>query len=393
MNIFGPHRFLFVCLLGFTFFTAVLFAQHQRELESIRSEIRKYEKDLKQKEFAEERALDLIHKLDREVGITRQKLRRLNREISRKEQQIRSYEQQIKDLQNDIVKLRDLIKDRLVYYFKYGKSRRIELLMKTRSFSQLKVWMHYQKVIAKNDKRNLESLRYKKTQLEKTLELVKIEVKEKQQKITERSSERENLQQSLHKRERYLVRLQDSKEIIAQKLEQVREAERQISRMITRAEEERILEEARASGQRQISGSYKSGDSIEKYRGKMIWPAKGNVIGHFGKHRHPRFKTITENLGIEIQTLQGAPILAVAEGYVKTITYQRGRGNIVILSHADGYYSVYANLGEIYVNVNDEVDMAQEIGTVGQSVLYNEPVLHFQLWKNTNNLDPEDWMQ
>lgn len=393
MFLFYLHRFIFILWIVLLFLSPLLQAQSGRQLESIRSEIRKYEKEMQQKQLAEDRTLDFIHKLDRAIVITRQKLQSLNREIRRKEQKIREYQARINDLERDIESLQALIQKRLVYYYKHGRSRRIELLLKTRSFSQLQVWMHYQKLIAQNDRRNLESLQQKKAQLQKTLELLKLEIKEKEQKVSERLSERSNLSSSIQKRRKHLNQLQDSKTLVAQKLEEVREAEDRILHMIKEAEEERMLQSAKVSGQRSVSSPEAHGESMEKLRGKMIWPVTGKIISHYGRHRHPRFSTVTENLGIEIKTRLGVPILAVAAGYVKTITYQRGRGTIIILSHANGYYSVYTNLAEIYVNVNDRVSRAQEIGTVGQSVLYNEPVFHFQIWKNTKNLDPEVWLE
>jgi len=116
------------------------------------------------------------------------------------------------------------------------------------------------------------------------------------------------------------------------------------------------------------------------------------VISHFGRQKHPSLNTITENLGIEIKAKLGAPVKVVDDGQVQTITWQRGRGNIVIISHDDGYYTVYTHLAEIEVNLQQEVKQGQVIGTVGDSGSINGPMLHFQIWKNTSNLNPEDWL-
>ena len=102
--------------------------------------------------------------------------------------------------------------------------------------------------------------------------------------------------------------------------------------------------------------------------------------------------TITENLGIEIKAPLGSPVVAVDDGQVQTITWQRGRGNIIIISHDNGYYTVYTHLAEINVELSQYVQRNQIIGTVGDSGSLEGPILNFQIWKNTKNLNPEDWI-
>ena len=128
-------------------------------------------------------------------------------------------------------------------------------------------------------------------------------------------------------------------------------------------------------------------------QGQMQWPAKGTISARFGKQKHPQLKTITENLGIEIKARRGDPVIAVADGTVQSITWQRGRGNIIILNHGNGYYTVYTNLQDILVDMNEPVRGNQRIGTVGESGSLHGPVLNFQIWKNTKNLNPEDWLK
>ena len=100
---------------------------------------------------------------------------------------------------------------------------------------------------------------------------------------------------------------------------------------------------------------------------------------------------LTENLGIEIMAQRGSPVTAVARGVVQTITWQRGRGNIVIISHDRGFYTVYTHLSEIHVELSEPVQSGQVIGTVGNSgtpssVSSNtvEVHLHLELWVGEN---------
>ena len=159
-------------------------------------------------------------------------------------------------------------------------------------------------------------------------------------------------------------------------------------------------EKERTQKQRQISHKKTQVIQVEPHRdytfsslrGRLPWPTQGQIISHFGKQRHPTLKTITENLGIEIRAPLGTPVQTVDAGQVQTITWQRGRGNIIIVSHDDGYYTVYTHLADIRVDLLDTIEAGEIIGTVGDSGSLNGPVLHFQIWKNTENLNPEDWL-
>jgi len=99
-----------------------------------------------------------------------------------------------------------------------------------------------------------------------------------------------------------------------------------------------------------------------------------------------------ENIGIEIEAPEGSPVQVVASGKITKITWQRGRGNIVIVSHYGGYYTVYTHLEEILVDLLEDVEPGQVIGSVGESGSLKGPVLHFEVWKGTTKLNPENWL-
>ena len=136
----------------------------------------------------------------------------------------------------------------------------------------------------------------------------------------------------------------------------------------------------------------KPGTLFSELRGGMIWPTEGRIVTRFGKVKHPELKTITENIGIEIEAPEGSPVQVVASGKITKITWQRGRGNIVIVSHYGGYYTVYTHLEEILVDLLEDVEPGQVIGSVGESGSLKGPVLHFEVWKGTTKLNPENWL-
>ena len=69
-------------------------------------------------------------------------------------------------------------------------------------------------------------------------------------------------------------------------------------------------------------------------------------------------------------------------------------GAIVVLNHGDGYYTLYGHLSEIAVAQGQEVEAGQIVGRVGDSgTSLKGTVLHFEIRKGAQALNPEDWLK
>lgn len=353
-------------------------------LQEIRQDIEKYKKELQSKEKKESTELDMLAALDHEVDITSGMVRSLNKEIRRYARQISAREKDIQVTEKQLARVREKFAHRLTSFYKYGRVHDLELLLDSKSLAQTRVWLTYAKSVADNDRRTYKSILKKKQSLEANRDLLQLEIAEKQKAIQLKSKEEKRLKKSRRERHNYLQQLRKDKEFLKQKLAERERAAQQISRLIVEAESQRANRERAPVGIDDVDFS--------TLKGHMMWPAKGKIIMHFGKQRHPQLKTITENLGIEIKAPYGSAVQAVDDGEVWTITWQRGRGNIIIISHDNGYYTVYTHLAEIRVELHEYVSRGQVIGTVGDTGSLNGAVLHFQIWKNTTNLNPEEWL-
>ncbi len=367
--------------------------KQREELRRLRDQISRYEQEIMNKKAKEANTLDLISSLDREIDVAHSYIGGLRTDIRGRERLIFTREKEIAQITAEQEKLSELIKKRMVNYYKHGKRQSFDLLLSSKSFNQVKVWLRFQKMITENDIRTYQTFIDNKKRILQGQQALQAEIYEKEQNLTEHQKEANRLKTSRQKREQILNTIRTDTQLLDKQLQELKQSQDHIKNLITRSEQERITRNVRSP--KPDSGSetvIPPGARFADLKGKMPWPAQGSIISHFGRQRHPVLKTITDNLGIEIKAPMGSPVIAVNAGQIQAITWQRGLGNIVILSHDDGYYTVYTHLAEINVAPMQNVQRGEVIGTVGDTGSMNGPALHFQIWKNTRNLNPEEWI-
>jgi len=128
-------------------------------------------------------------------------------------------------------------------------------------------------------------------------------------------------------------------------------------------------------------------------RGQLPWPTEGRVVAGFGRQVHPRFGTETFRRGVDIEAEEGAPIRAVHAGTVLYRGWLKGYGNLVILDHGAGYYTLYAHASELLVEEGDRVKGGQAIGRVGETGSLEGPRLYFEVRYQGRPEDPEQWLR
>ena len=115
------------------------------------------------------------------------------------------------------------------------------------------------------------------------------------------------------------------------------------------------------------------------------------ISSRFTKRRfHPILKRYRAHLGIDYAARTGTPIRAAGSGKVVFAGYTRGYGNVIKVSHSDGYMTLYAHQKSFRRGIKNgvRVKQGQVIGYVGSTGLSSGPHLHFGLYKNGRAIDP-----
>lgn len=134
---------------------------------------------------------------------------------------------------------------------------------------------------------------------------------------------------------------------------------------------------------------------VEEYKLEFEAPISGDIAKDFAEENLVYSKTLDEwttHLGIDIKAEKTTVIKAAEKGTIESIKNDPRYGLTIIISHQDGYKTMYSNLlSTEFVAIGDEVEKGQGIGTVGDSSSFegaDEPHLHFEMYKDGKQVNP-----
>ena len=127
-----------------------------------------------------------------------------------------------------------------------------------------------------------------------------------------------------------------------------------------------------------------SGSAGKSDAPQFRWPARGRVISRFGGDG---------NDGINISVPEGTSVRAAEDGTVAYVGDEiKGYGKLVLVRHANGWVSAYANNGDLLVKKGDNVKRGQVLAKSGQTGNVASPQLHFELRKGKTPVDPQQYL-
>ena len=129
-------------------------------------------------------------------------------------------------------------------------------------------------------------------------------------------------------------------------------------------------------------------------------PVEGEIVREFAQDNLVYSETLEEwvtHNGIDIKADKTTVVKSAEAGVVKSIKNDPRYGLTIVIEHDDTYQTVYSNLlTSEFVVEGEKVEKGQSIGTVGNSAVFeiaDEPHLHFEILKNSIQVDPSIYIQ
>ncbi len=100
-----------------------------------------------------------------------------------------------------------------------------------------------------------------------------------------------------------------------------------------------------------------------------------------------------QHYGLDISAPKGESIVSPAPGEVVFEDWTLTGGNTLIIAHPNDFMTVYKHCERILVSVGTKVSRGEAIALVGSTgITSTGPHLHFELWQNGKNLNPENYL-
>lgn len=126
----------------------------------------------------------------------------------------------------------------------------------------------------------------------------------------------------------------------------------------------------------------------------MQWPVRGTILLDYNMEQTTYFPTLDQyrlSPAIAVQAVEGAPVMAAAEGKVFSVEEKAETGTTVTMELGSGYQAIYGQLQDLTVEEGDLVEEGEIIGYVGTPTKYYSKEgsnLYFAMKRNGKPVDP-----
>ena len=426
-------KLLLLCLVCLCVWSAsAQTTQKIKELESQRNELRQQiaesETLLRSTKKDVKSQLDNLALLNGQITDRKKYIGAIEKDVQSLNKDISALQKQLKALQKDLSEKKDRYKASVQYLYR-NKSvqEKLMFIFSAENLSQtyrrlryVREYADFQRLQAVEIERKQKQVEAKKAELETTRvakEKLLKESEDEKLKLEKQEKEKQNILNGLKRKQRGIQNEINKKRRSANKLNaQIdRLIEEEIEKARKRAEEEARKNAKKEPAKKGDKSSEKSKEttkpatkgtvdsfrmnsedrqlsgSFESNKGKLPMPITGPyvIVGRYGQYAVTKNVRL-DNKGIDIRGKEGAKAKAIFDGEVSAIFKYNGLSNVLV-RHGN-YISVYCNLSSVSVAKGNKVKTNQEIGVIHKDDSGN-PVLHFQLRKETTKLNPEAWLR
>ena len=343
-----------------------------------------------------------IQKLDQNLATIEGEIERLNGEIGEKEQSLEVTRSELQEAEDTADRQFNDMKLRIKYMYEKGETGFLDLLLASGNLADFFNRAEYVDKISIYDRAQLDvyegavkTIEERRTKLEQEkaeLEVLRQDETSKQESVKALMSEKRT------ELAKYKSRISEAESEIGdydKQLEAQEDQIRSIEAAIKKREEEerkRREEEERRRREAEAAAASSARKEAAKSLGDInfVWPcpASGRVTSPFGKRSSPTKGASTYHNGVDIGASTGTNIVAAASGEVVSAGYSGASGNMIMINHGGGVYTLYMHCSKINCSEGQSVKAGQTIGKVGSTGVSTGPHLHFGIRSGGSYLNP-----
>ncbi len=337
--------------------------------------------------------LKQVEAIQSEITNYENQINELDNKITDLNNQITEAENQINQKQEDYDSQQELLEKRLVATYEAGETSFLDVLLSSKSLTDLISNYYMISEIAEADMNLMESIENEKKEIEEA----KTTLEQSKQDLDTSKAEKESmsvqLQSAKAEKDDYVAHLSSEEQEIQEQIDEITEANKALDEEIKQkqAEIERLLAQQRPSSGGGSSGS-SSGSGSTSNGGTstgggavsssgFIYPVP-SAYSRITTYMYYSSGQYHGAVDFGSGGINGQPVYAVADGVVHTAkALNYSYGNYVIIAHYNGLYTLYAHgqAGSIRVSEGQYVSQGQQIMNVGSTGNSSGPHLHFEV--------------
>lgn len=415
----------------------MVFSAYGESLSEAKDKKAKLEQSLAQAEA-------LIDELSSSQDAAEDKITELNKQLSDISDQITTLQNQLADKNQQILVSQDAVnaaretvnaqyaemKKRIQFMYENGQTTVLEMMLTSGSLADFVNIAEYFSKVTAYDRDKLTEYENSVAELSNAEETLEKEYEELQAMKEEVEQDQEAVASMLSRKESELASISgnlDEAEQLAQSYEAEVQAQNEVLAAIQAAEAERLAQEAaevaarkeeeeKQAQQAADAGNASDGGTTENESGTentannsgsgnnssssaptgaFVWPVPASrvISSDYGYREVPIAGAGANHNGIDIAAPYGSSVLAAADGKVITSRLSTTAGNMIIIDHGGGVYSVYMHNSARLVSVGDRVTAGQTIAQVGSTGLSTGNHLHFGVSVNGVYVNPWNYLR
>ena len=415
----------------------MVFSAYGESLSEAKDKKAKLEQSLAQAEA-------LIDELSSSQDAAEDKITELNKQLSDISDQITTLQNQLADKNQQILVSQDAVnaaretvnaqyaemKKRIQFMYENGQTTVLEMMLTSGSLADFVNIAEYFSKVTAYDRDKLTEYENSVAELSNAEETLEKEYEELQAMKEELEQDQYAVASMLSRKESELASISgnlDEAEQLAQSYEAEVQAQNEVLAAIQAAEAERLAQEAaevaarkeeeeKQAQQAADAGNASDGGTTENESGTentannsgsgnnssstaptgaFVWPVPASrvISSDYGYREVPIAGAGANHNGIDIAAPYGSSVLAAADGKVITSRLSTTAGNMIIIDHGGGVYSVYMHNSARLVSVGDRVTAGQTIAQVGSTGLSTGNHLHFGVSVNGVYVNPWNYLR
>jgi septal ring factor EnvC (AmiA/AmiB activator) len=373
-------------------------ADVKEELQGVTKEIKEKKLLIKKTKKVENLVSNELVQIEKNLHEKESTLNALSKDLKGVELVLNRTRIEIESVRAEAERKQKQIRSRLASLYKAGELGTARTFFSSESLPQMVENIRYMQSVLVHDRKlfdeyndKVEKLKLLKVALEKDLnrkEKIKSNIVDKKREIEDEKN----------KKAEYLKKVREEKRTHLASLRELEANARRLQSMIERLEaKSRKSYSAKTDKKRNTIGSQTFPKVPDKgfgaLKGKLSLPVKGEISSRFGRHKHPQYNSFTVSNGISITAPLGTDIKAVYDGQVIFADYFKGYGNMVIVDHGGGFFSLYAHASRLSKKVGSMVSRNDIVASVGDSDSTKGPMLYFEIRYQGKPVDPTPWFR